>query len=86
MVSPLGSSQLVLPASDWTGDPGALEAAVAARDLLQVLLVLVLGIVELLPLQDLRGNGAVAFFTQLLGKRKKKRQEVKRSSSNYPCY
>lgn len=65
-------SQLVLPGSDRTGDSGALEAAVAAGDLLQVLLVVVFSVVELLPLQDLRGNGAVAFFIQLLGKRKKK--------------
>lgn len=64
-------SQLVLPGADRTGHSGALEAAVAARDLLQVLLVLVLSIVELLPLQDLRGNGAEAFFIQLLGGIKK---------------
>lgn len=78
-------SQLVLPGSDRTGDSGALEAAVAAGDLLQVLLVVVFSVVELLPLQDLRGNGAVAFFIQLLGE--KKRKQAKRSSptTNYLC-
>lgn len=69
-VSPLCCSQLVLAGSDWTGDPGALEAAVTARDLLQVLLVLVLSVVEVLPLQDLGGDGTVAFFIQLLGGKK----------------
>lgn len=81
-------SQLVLPSCDRTGDSGALEAAVAAGDLLQVLLVVVFSIVELLPLQDLRGNGAVAFFIQLLGKKnKQKKKQAKRSSptTNYLC-
>lgn len=76
-VSPLCCSQLVLAGSDWTGDPGALEAAVTARDLLQVLLVLVLSVVEVLPLQDLGGDGTVAFFIQLLGKKTKKSTAIR---------
>lgn len=59
-------SQFVLPGSDGTSDAGAFEATVALRHLLQVLLVIVLSVEELLPLQDLRSDGTVVFFIQLL--------------------
>lgn len=59
-------SLFILPVFNRTRDAGAPESTVALGDLFQVLLVTVLSIVEVLPLQDLRGNAAVAFFIQLL--------------------
>lgn len=60
-------SQYIFLSSNSTRDPGAFEATIAFRFLLQVLLVIVLSIVKMLPLQDLCGDGAVPFFIQLLG-------------------
>lgn len=70
-------SQLVSPASDGTGDAGALEATIAFRNLLQVLLVVVLSVVKLLPLQDLCSNWTEAFFIQLLAAKHIKYRRVR---------
>lgn len=61
-------SIFILPVFNRTRDSGAPESTGALGNLFQVLLVMVLSIVEVLPLQDLRGNAAVAFFIQLLVK------------------
>lgn len=61
-------SMFILPVLNRTRDAGAPESTVALGNLFQVLLVMVLSIVEVLPLQDLCGNAAVAFFIQLLAK------------------
>lgn len=87
-------SLLILPVFNGTRHTSTPELTVAFGDLFQVLLVMVLGIVEVLPLQDLCGNATVAFFIQLLATKEKQRvkcflsQENKRTSNatRYEAY
>lgn len=72
-------SLLILPVFNGTGHTSPLKLTVAFGDLFQVLLVMVLGIVEVLPLQDLCGNATVAFFIQLLATKEKHRLNVFKS-------
>lgn len=69
----------ILPVFNRTRDAGAPESTVALGNLFQVLLMMVLSIVEVLPLQDLRGNAAVAFFIQLLAKKEQNMRLCQRS-------
>lgn len=48
--------------AQWTGHPGAPQAAVAVRVLAQVLLVVILGVVERLSLPDVSRDRAVAIL------------------------
>lgn len=72
-------SLFILPVFNMTRDAGAPESTVALGNLFQVLLVMVLSIVEVLPLQDLRGNAAVAFFIQLLVKEEQNMHSCQRN-------
>lgn len=52
--------------SPGTGDPRPLQATVAVRDFVQVLLVVILSVVEGLGLRDLRGDGSEPVLRQNL--------------------